>query len=83
MHAVMMTSNPPLMYWQSATVEIFHAVREWRSRGLPAAYTVDAGANVHVICLSEQAAEVEKRLREIPGVNNVLVAKVGGPARVV
>jgi len=23
MHAVMMTSNPPLMYWQSATVEIF------------------------------------------------------------
>ncbi|MEW6403047.1 MAG: diphosphomevalonate decarboxylase, partial [Chloroflexota bacterium] len=83
MHAVMMTSNPPLMYWHSATVEVFHAVREWRSRGLPAAYTVDAGANVHVICLSAQAAEVEQRLREIPGVSSVLVAKVGGPARVV
>jgi diphosphomevalonate decarboxylase len=83
MHAVMMTSNPPLMYWHPGTVEIFHAVREWRSRGLPAAYTVDAGANVHVICLSGQAAEVEKRLREIPGVSNVLVAKVGGPARLV
>ncbi|MCA2001203.1 MAG: diphosphomevalonate decarboxylase, partial [Chloroflexi bacterium] len=49
MHAVMMTSNPPLMYWQPATLGIFHAVREWRASGFPAAYTVDAGANVHVI----------------------------------
>ena len=83
MHSVMMTSNPPLMYWQAATVGIFHAVREWRASGLPAAYTVDAGANVHVICLSDHAKEVEKRLRELPGVENVLVAGVGGAARVV
>lgn len=83
MHAVMMTSNPPLMYWQSATVEIFHLVREWRAGGLPAGYTVDAGANVHVICLGEHKAEVEKRLREIPGVRDVLVAGVGGAAKLV
>jgi diphosphomevalonate decarboxylase len=83
MHAVMMTSDPPLMYWQAETVDIFHAVREWRADGLPAAYTVDAGANVHVICLSEQAGAVEKRLRELPGVKDVLVARVGGPARII
>ncbi|MBI5946423.1 MAG: diphosphomevalonate decarboxylase [Chloroflexi bacterium] len=83
MHSVMMTSNPPLMYWQSATVEIFHQVREWRAGGLPVGYTVDAGANVHVICLSEYAKEVEKRLRELPGVSNVLAAGVGGAAKLV
>jgi len=83
MHSVMMTSNPPLMYWQSATVEIFHQVREWRASGLPVGYTVDAGANVHVICLGEYAKEVERRLREIPGVSNVLVAGVGGAAKIV
>jgi diphosphomevalonate decarboxylase len=83
MHSVMMTSNPPLMYWQSATLEVFHQVREWRAGGLPAAYTVDAGANVHVICLEEAAGEVEKRLRDVSGVSNVLVAGVGGAARVV
>ena len=83
MHSVMMTSNPPLMYWQSATVEIFHQVREWRASGLPVGYTVDAGANVHVLCLGDYAKEVEKRLREIPGVSNVLVAGVGGAAKVV
>ena len=83
MHSVMMTSNPPLMYWQSATVEIFHQVREWRASGLPVGYTVDAGANVHVICLGASAKEVEKRLREIPGVSDVLVAGVGDAAKVV
>ncbi len=83
MHSVMMTSNPPLMYWQAATVEIFHEVREWRSHGLPVGYTVDAGANVHVICLGDQAKEVERRLREIPAVSNVLAAGVGGAAKIV
>jgi diphosphomevalonate decarboxylase len=83
MHSVMMTSNPPLMYWQAATVDIFHAVREWRASGLAVGYTVDAGANVHVICLGDFAKEVEKRLREIPGVSNVLVAGVGGAAKII
>jgi diphosphomevalonate decarboxylase len=83
MHSVMMTSNPPLMYWQAATVGIFHAVREWRASGLAVGYTVDAGANVHVICLGDFAKEVEKRLREIPGVSNVLVAGVGGAAKII
>jgi diphosphomevalonate decarboxylase len=83
MHSVMMTSNPPLMYWQAATVDIFHAVRQWRASGLPVGYTVDAGANVHVICLADYAKEVENRLRELPGVSNVLVAGVGGAARLV
>lgn len=83
MHAVMMTSRPPLMYWQAATLEIFHAVREWRAAGLPCAYTVDAGANVHVLCPREQAGAVEKRLRDLPGVRDVLVAQAGGAARIV
>lgn len=83
MHSVMMTSNPPLMYWQAATIDIFHAVREWRSKGLPVGYTVDAGANVHVICLAENAREVENRLREMPDVSDVLVAGVGGAAQTV
>jgi len=83
MHAVMMTSDPPLMYWQAATVEIFHQVREWRKNGLPVGYTVDAGANVHVVCLGEYAKEAEKRLRELSGVKDVLVAGVGGGATLI
>jgi diphosphomevalonate decarboxylase len=83
MHAVMMTSAPGLFYWQPASVAIMSAVREWRKSGMPVCYTVDAGPNIHVICPREQAGDVERRLRELPGVQDVLVAGAGGPARIV
>ena len=83
MHAVMMTSSPALHYWQSASVTVMQAVRAWRAEGLPVAYTVDAGPNVLVLCPSEVQKEAEARLRNLPGVEKILVAKVGGPARLV
>ena len=81
MHAVMMTSQPALFYWQPATLAVMQAVREWRSRGLPVFYTIDAGPNVHVLCPQAATGETEKNLRGLPGVTEVLVADVGGPAR--
>ncbi len=79
MHAVMMTSNPGLFYWQPASITVMEAVRKWRAGGLPVCYTVDAGPNIHVICPREQVEVAERRVRELPGVQNVLVAGVGGP----
>jgi diphosphomevalonate decarboxylase len=83
MHAVMMTSRPSLHYWLPASLGAMGAVRAWRNEALPVLYTVDAGPNVHVLCPRERAGEVEGRLRALPGVQDVLVAGVGGPARCV
>jgi diphosphomevalonate decarboxylase len=83
MHGVMITSNPALIYWQAATLTVMHAVHEWRTGGLPVAYTIDAGPNVHVICPQEQAAKVTEMLQQLPGVLDVLVAKAGGPVKLV
>ena len=83
MHAVMMTSTPALHYWKPASLEVMDCVRQWRADGVPVCYTLDAGANVHVLCLEDQSQVVEKRLREIQGVQNVLVARAGGPAKIV
>jgi len=83
MHAVMMTSTPALHYWKSASLEVMNCVREWRMGGMQVCYTVDAGPNVHVICPETEAHEVEKRLGVIRGVSNVLVARAGGPAKIV
>ncbi len=82
MHAVMMTSRPSLHYWLPASLDIMRAVPSWRQAGLPACYTVDAGPNVHVLCLAQDATEVVTRLRSFPGVRNVLQARTGGPARI-
>jgi diphosphomevalonate decarboxylase len=80
MHAVMMTSIPPLFYWQPATLGILQAVQDWRSQGQPVCYTVDAGPNVHVLCPQQNAEETKQRLAALPGVQQVLAASVGGPA---
>lgn len=82
MHAVMMTSQPPIMYWQPATIAVMQAVTEWRQSGFPACYTIDAGPNVHVLCLAEAAEQATHLLRQVPGVRSVLTAHPGGPARV-
>ncbi len=83
MHAVMLTSSPVLMYWQPASIAVMHAVQQWRANGLAACTTIDAGPNVHVICTAEAAEEVALRLRVIPGVRQVMTARVGGPARLI
>ncbi len=83
MHAVMMTSSPALHYWMPATVEIMQGVRAWRAEGISACYTVDAGPNVHVVCLEKDAEEVRARLEKLAAVKKVLVARVGGPAEII
>jgi diphosphomevalonate decarboxylase len=57
-------------------------VREWRADGIPVCYTVDAGPNIHVLCPESEAQVVDKKLREIRGVDNVLVARPGGAAQI-
>lgn len=83
MHAVMTTSFPPLFYWQPATLQVMQLVQEWRKSGLPACYTVDAGPNVHVLCQGDALTQVSGGLSEIPGVERVLAAHPGGPARLI
>jgi len=81
MHAVMQTSSPALLYWQPGTLAVMQAVTAWRAAGQAVCYTIDAGPNVHVICLADFAKQVQLKLAEIIGVEKVLVAGVGGPAR--
>lgn len=83
MHAVMMTSTPPLFYWEPASLEVMQAVRSWRKAGLAAAYTLDAGPNVHVICKGSAYPAVQQKLSELHAVRQVLVARPGGPAHLV
>jgi len=79
MHAVMMTSDPPLYYWFPATLEVMRAVQIWRRHGIPVCYTIDAGPNVHVICPVKEAEKVKRELGSLEGVNSVLECTPGGP----
>ncbi|MFM2161119.1 MAG: hypothetical protein RLZZ383_631 [Pseudomonadota bacterium] len=63
MHAAMMTSDPPLLYWQPGTVALLHAVWRLRADGVPCWCTMDAGPQVKVLCPRAVSAEVAAALR--------------------
>ncbi len=74
MHAVMITSNPSLIYWLPATVTIMKEVQGWRRRNAVEAYfTINTGQDVHVICRKRDAKKVEENLRSIPAVTRTIV----------
>ncbi len=83
MHAAMMTSNPPLLYWQPPTIAIMQAVTEGRKAGWPICYSVDAGPNVHVLCPADFAQRTADWLMQIEGVQKVFQARPAGPAHLV
>ncbi len=81
MHAVMMTSNPPLYYWRPGSLAIMQAVKTWQTEGLPVTFTLDAGPNVHLITTRASADEVMHRLRQFPEVIDIRSGIPAGPAR--
>jgi diphosphomevalonate decarboxylase len=83
MHADALGSDPPLLYWEPATVGCLHAVRRLREQGTGAWATIDAGPHLAAICAPSDAARVEAALRAVAGVREVLVCAPAGGARVV
>lgn len=82
MHATMMTSDPPLLYWQPDSVACLHAVWALREQeGVGAWTTMDAGPQVKILCRTEDAGRVARAVR--PHARQVHVLVPGGPARVV
>ena len=78
LHVMAMTSKPPIFYWNEGTVQVMKSLRKWREEGLEAYYTMDAGANVHIMCLAKDEKEINKRLKKLSGVEFTIVNR---PAR--
>jgi diphosphomevalonate decarboxylase len=83
MHAVMLTTRPPLIYWVPGTLAALHAVRELRAAGVPVFFTIDAGPQVKAVCLPGAGDRVAAALAATPGVLDVLRSPLGGGARLV
>jgi diphosphomevalonate decarboxylase len=84
MHAVMMTSRPPLFYWQPLSIEIMTSIREWREQeGIQVCYTLDAGPNVHCICVRSDAEKVTLKLKELSDEIETRVSSAGRGAYIV
>jgi diphosphomevalonate decarboxylase len=83
MHATAMAADPPIVYWNPATLAAIDRVRALRDAGTPAYFTIDAGPHVKALCAAADAPAVTAALADVPGVLRTLVAAPGPGARVV
>ncbi len=83
MHSVMWASRPPIVYWNSATLDCMSAVRELRARGHAVFFTIDAGPQVKAVCLPQAEAAVIEALRGTAGVETIMTSGLGDGAAVV
>jgi diphosphomevalonate decarboxylase len=82
MHGCAMASNPPLVYFEPATLAAVHAATQLRRAGHPAWATIDAGPHVKVLTTPEHADPVRRALDQLPGVQRTIVSSVGSDPEV-
>lgn len=81
MHAVMLTSRPPLMYWLPTTVQLMREVKKWRNEGLMVYFTINTGQDVHLICRQADSQKVAEKLQTMKEVKRVIINTPGEGAR--
>ncbi|PQA90607.1 diphosphomevalonate decarboxylase [Chryseobacterium shigense] len=78
LHAMMMMSDPAFILMKTGTMEVINTIWEFRRQtGLPLFFTLDAGANVHVLFPKDASEEkikifIEKELLQYTQNNGVV-----------
>ncbi|MEC9374879.1 MAG: diphosphomevalonate decarboxylase [Pseudomonadota bacterium] len=81
MHAVAMSSDPPLIYWSGVTIELMSIVRQLRQDKIPVFFTTDAGPQLKAICLPDVVSQVQHALQSVSGVQKTIISTLGLGAR--
>ena len=66
------------IYWQAGTLAVLEMARRLRSDGVAVYCTIDAGPNVHLICLEQDEEAVATALEKLDHVRLVIRDRVGG-----
>ena len=83
MHALMMSGDPALIYWNAGTLHCIEALRRLRETGRELFFTVDAGPQVKAVCEARHTRAVRDLLRAQPGVQDTVTVGLGGGATLV
>ncbi len=61
MHATMIASWPPLLYWQPDSVAAMQSIWQARAEGVELYFTMDAGPNIKLLFTADAEAAVKQR----------------------
>ncbi len=81
LHAIMITSIPSLIYWQSETIKLMKLVKEWRSNGLESYFTLNTGQDIHLIAEGKNKEKLLSKLNDIKEVKEIIINHPSDGAR--
>ncbi|MDH7476117.1 MAG: diphosphomevalonate decarboxylase [Microgenomates group bacterium] len=73
LHAIALTSDPPIIYWQPETVKIINLIRLWRKENLSAYFTIDAGPNIFLVCEEKNLNKLIAKLNKIKEIKKIII----------
>lgn len=73
LHAIMLTSSPPLIYWTPGTLKIMKLCSKWRSESLSVYFTINTGQDIHLIIEKKNVGRLKEKLKEIPEAKEIIV----------
>ncbi len=83
LHAIMLTSNPSLIYWLPGTVRMMRQVKQWRSEGIDVYFTVNTGQDIHLLCQKKDVKKIAKLAAEVTGVKEIIVNEPAKGAHII
>ncbi len=81
LHAIMLTSQPSLIYWTSGTLELMKLVKRWRVKGLSVYFTINTGQDIHLIIENKNLDPLLRKLREIKFIQKIVINRPSVGAR--
>lgn len=73
MHAVMLTTDKPLLYWLPETVMMMRLVRKWRREGIPVYFSLNTGQDVHLLCEKKTQKRLLDKLKTVGEIKNIII----------
>ncbi len=83
MHAVMITSNPSLLYWTPNTLTLMKQVQRWRQEGVNVYFTINTGQDIHLLTQKKDLNKLVSKLKNLKIVKKIIVNKPGRGARLI
>ncbi len=83
LHAIMLTSNPPLIYWTEGTLKIMKQTKKWRLTGLPVYFTINTGQDIHLFCEKENENKLVAELRKRTDIKEIIINTPSVGARII
>ncbi|MEA1989128.1 MAG: diphosphomevalonate decarboxylase [Pseudomonadota bacterium] len=65
MHATMIATWPPIVYWQPESVEAMHKVWQLREQGIEVYFTMDAGPNLKLLFLETEKPAIKQAFESV------------------